>query len=573
MDTMRESRTAPMVAMMNADAASSRAIETAIDLAKAGRLDEAEILARRRLAADPADPDALNLLGGIARARGDREGAVRHFAEALRAEPQHSKAEGNLGATLLELGCRDDALRHLRAAVARDATAHDVRVNLGTALVETGDYEAAEMELRTALAAAPDDALAWNSLGNALFHRGQVDAAIDAFETSLRHDGTLAMAWNNLGSAWREKGDAVKAEEAFRHAIAIRAEFPAAWTGLGVALREQGRFAEGHAAHDRALTIDPGFASARFNRAVIDLGEGRFADGFRDYRARPLDVRDGMERESLPDDLSGRRVLLLPNQGLGDELFFLRFARRLRNRGARLIYRAGAPIASIVTRAQILDDVLTGDDPDPPHDLAISIGDLPYLESVSAVADIPPPLSLAVSAEQRAAMAARLSDLGPPPYVGLTWRAGTREWNALLKEIAPETFGAALRGVRATFVVLQRAPDEGEVTALSHALGARAHDLSALNRDLEAMLALLHTIELYVGVSNTNTHLRAGTGRPSHVLVPHPPEWRWMHTGDRSPWFPTFPLYRQERAGSGRSGWENALSALRRDILAGLPEG
>jgi hypothetical protein len=87
------------------------------------------------------------------------------------------------------------------------------------------------------------------------------------------------------------------------------------------------------------------------------------------------------------------------------------------------------------------------------------------------------------------------------------------------------------------------------------------------------MLALLDLVDAYVGVSNTNTHLRAGTGRPSHVLVPHPPEWRWMHAGERSPWFPEFSLYRQQRPDAGRSGWENALAALRRDIVATVSKG
>jgi hypothetical protein len=77
------------------------------------------------------------------------------------------------------------------------------------------------------------------------------------------------------------------------------------------------------------------------------------------------------------------------------------------------------------------------------------------------------------------------------------------------------------------------------------------------------MLALLHRIEAYVGVSNTNTHLRAGTVRPSHVLVSHPPEWRWMNRGDRSPWFPTFPVYRQTFS---VDGWQSALASLRRDL-------
>jgi tetratricopeptide (TPR) repeat protein len=558
---------------MNANADSSSPIEKAIALANEGHFDQAESLARQRLASHPDDADALTLLGGLARARGDRLAAVRLYSDALRHRPNHSKAETNLGATLLEIGRIDDAVHHLRTAVQSDPADIDARVNFGTALVEAADYAGAERELRAALSASPGDALALNSLGNALFRSGRTDESIAVFEDAVRCDPTLAMAFNNLGSAWREKGDVTKAEAAFGKAVTLRPTFAAAWTGLGVALREQGKFAEARVAQDRALEADPAFASARFNRAVVDLGDGRFGDGFRDYRARPLDVPSGTERESLPPDLTGRRVLLLPNQGLGDELFFLRFAPALRARGASLIYRAGAPIAQIVERSGVVDVVLRNGDPDPEHDVAVSIGDLPYLVATQSASDLPPPLMLPVPADEKASARRSLAELGPPPYIGLTWRAGTREWNALLKEVSAAELGTALNGIPATFIALQRAPDAGEIDALSRAVGAPARDLSALNRDLVGMLAVLDAIDAYVAVSNTNTHLRAGTGCPSHVLVPHPPEWRWMHAGARSPWFPACPLYRQRHAAAGMSGWEDALAGLRRDILALVARG
>jgi hypothetical protein len=139
-----------------------------------------------------------------------------------------------------------------------------------------------------------------------------------------------------------------------------------------------------------------------------------------------------------------------------------------------------------------------------------------------------------------------------------------------MKVVPVAAFGRALVGLPGTFLALQRALDVGEIEALSAAVGRPVHDLAPLHQNLEAMLAILHRIDAYVAVSNTNTHLRAGTGRVSHVLVPHPPEWRWMNAGDRSPWFPEFPLYRQRVAASADGGWDIALAALRRDLSASL---
>jgi tetratricopeptide (TPR) repeat protein len=550
--------------------APSSLLDEAVALARAGRFAEAETLAQRRLAAAPDDADAFNVLGGVARARGESARAEECYSEALRRRPGFAKAHNNLGAVLLEAGRIEDAIANLRGALESDPDFTDARVNLGTALVNAGNYAEAERELGIALNAAPDDALALNSLGNALFHQGRSEDAIVAFERAIACEPTLAMALNNLGTAWREAGERGKAESMLRRAIAMDDDFAEAWSALGVVLREQGRTEEAIAAQERALAAKPGFPPALFSRAIIALGEGRFADGFRDYRARPLPEREQVFRDALEKDLSGKRVLLLPNQGLGDELFFLRFALAWGRRGAVLTYRAGPAVASIVSRSGAVDRVLAEGEPEPDRDRTLSIGDLPHALGVGTGADLPPPLALPAEEAELAKIAAEFARLGPPPYVGLTWRAGTRAWNALLKAVPVAALGRALAGLPATFLSLQRGPDAGEIEALSAALGAPAHDLSGLNRSLETMLALLHRIDAYVGVSNTNTHLRAGTGRIGHVLVSHPAEWRWMNAGERSPWFPDFPLYRQRAAEDAEAGWDEALGRLRGDLAAFL---
>jgi hypothetical protein len=88
-------------------------------------------------------------------------------------------------------------------------------------------------------------------------------------------------------------------------------------------------------------------------------------------------------------------------------------------------------------------------------------------------------------------------------------------------------------------------------------------DLSAANENLAEMLALLGQLQDYVTVSNTNLHLHAGIGGRARVLVPRPAEWRWMDEGERSPWFPAFPVYRQPPS----RDWTEPLARLRRDLI------
>ena len=185
--------------------------------------------------------------------------------------------------------------------------------------------------------------------------------------------------------------------------------------------------------------------------------------------------------------------------------------------------------------------------------------------------EAPPAWPLAVAPADELAARARLDALGPGPWLAVTWRAGTdvargREFGAersLLSKAAPAAaLGGALRGWRGSVMLLQRGAREGEAAAFAAALQAPAHDLSALGDDLRALAATLAAVDDYVAVSNTNVHLMAGLGRRARVLVPQPPEWRWMHEG-ASPWFPGFPVYRQPPS----RDWGSPLAGLRKDLI------
>jgi len=286
------------------------------------------------------------------------------------------------------------------------------------------------------------------------------------------------------------------------------------------------------------------------------------------YIADPRDPSRLMPRPStlLPVELGGKRILLVRDQGIGDELFFLRFARLAQQQGAWTAYLPTAKIATLVARAPGLDAVVSDTDIPPDLDQIFSVGDLPLILGADRVADLPPPLALTALPERVTAIRARLATLGKGPLLGVTWRAGKERQlgrnKSLYKWLDASLLGAALSAWPGEVLILQRHPRPEEMEDFQHALGRPAHDFSELNEDLEDMLALLAQLDEYVGVSNTNMHLMAGLGKSARVLIPSPAEWRWMAEGNESPWFPGFSLYREKPHG----GWEDALARLTEDL-------
>ena len=434
---------------------------------------------------------------------------------------------------------------------------------LGAIALQRGDADEAIACCRRALALIPSLAKAHNNLGSALTRQNRLDEAITALTRAITLDPLLASAHYNLGYALQRKAEYESALTSLRRAQTLKPDMVEIYPTLGIVYRALGRAAEAIESQNKALELQPDHPNAAFFRSLVFLNQGRFAEGWRDYLTR-FSIRDTtlpLHRQPLPRDLNGMRILLVKDQGLGDEIFFLRFAPALKQRGAHVMYRTDSKIASMLRRLPFLDAV-TDDIKAPSADLILSIGDLPYLLAMESVEDIPPSIRLRALPEHLVAQQAALAALGPPPYVGVTWRAGTGIQGSQSKSIAIDGIGAALRRANGTLVALQRAPEAGEIAALEAAVGAPVHDMTGLNDRLEEMLALLALLDDYVAVSNTNVHLRAAVGRGSRVLVPSPSEFRWMAAGSVSPWFPDCTVYRQEIEGS----WDKALAALAHDL-------
>ena len=433
---------------------------------------------------------------------------------------------------------------------------------------QQGRVEEAERTYRDILAQEPANAIALHYLGMSAWQRGEAAEAEPLLRKSIELLGTVPDFHNNLGLLLRDTRRTEEAIACFRKALAVDPRWFQAYSNLGLALEDAGRFDEAVDAYREAIAREPRFPAARQNLARLLMTVGRFAEGWEEYRWRMLaqglsSVGPRADAPRLPDSLAGRRIALISEQGIGDVLFFLRFAPELARRGAVLSFQGDVRLHPLLDRTGLFAGGLAGPNGAPIGEEGTFIGDLPWLLAAHDPAAFPPPLPLSPLANRVNAMRSRLEALGPQPRVALTWRAGTTMTGpsaAQLKELPLEAFGQALRGRRATWISIQREPLPTENERILHALGAPVHDLSNANGDLEDMLALLSLVDEYIGVSNANTHLRAGLGGSQEVLVPFPPEWRWGASGDRSPWFPRMRVRREAPSGD----WSAALASLPR---------
>lgn len=145
-----------------------------------GAFDDAARLYRKVLARRPGDANALNLLGVLARQKGDVARALELAGQAVAARPDSPIFLANLGAALADAGRFSEAVDAMRLALSRRPDDAQTLRNLGQALSAMGNASAALAPLRQAVRLAPDAPEPWLALAHALREAGDRDAAAAA---------------------------------------------------------------------------------------------------------------------------------------------------------------------------------------------------------------------------------------------------------------------------------------------------------------------------------------------------------------------------------------------------------
>jgi tetratricopeptide (TPR) repeat protein len=240
---------------------------------------------RQTVGQAPANAGAHNNLGLALAQAGDRAGALREFAEAVRLNPRMPGALGNRGMVLAAAGRLPEAVTAYQAALAINPDLEHVHGNLGRAWLKLGRMTEAVAEFRAAVLLNPGASPRHNELGLALEQAGRPTEAAAEFAEAVRLQPDFADARYNLGNILAQQGRLAEAIAQYEAVLRLSPENADAQTNLGSALLQSRRIGESIGHFNSALRLNPRSVEARMNLGSALTLSGRSAEAVAQFEA------------------------------------------------------------------------------------------------------------------------------------------------------------------------------------------------------------------------------------------------------------------------------------------------
>lgn len=518
-----------------------------------------------------------NLLCGQALLELDHSsGAIPYFEAAIAANPDLAEAHSDHSIALFKTGNPAAAEAACRKSVLLRPGEIKYRLRLAELLEVTGRGRESLAELAMALECAPERLDLLARLSDGLQKLGLYPEMLRIANRAILDNGENYETLLALAVARFLTTDIHGAIESARKALTLAADRPEAYVALGSALFEHGEIDDALAAYRRALKVRPGLPDALFNIGLIHLRQGKYREGWTGFEHR-FGLKHNIEvmRPCTPrwngTSLRGRTLLVMREQGLGDEIMYASCYPQIIKDAERCLieceprlqrlFERSFPEATFFPLSNLLTSELT--DPGVEVDVRSYAGSLPrYLRN--SLRDFPDHQGyLRADPERIAFWRERLAGLGDGLKVGISWRGGTVHSFTGKRTLPLAALLPALSVPGVQWINLQYGRRADEITAFHGAQGIPIADWpEAVDGDYDETAALVSALDLVISVCTSVVHLAGALGKPVWVMAPYVPEWRYGLHGENLPWYPSVRMLRQPSPGAWQpviSGVEHAL--------------
>lgn len=372
-----------------------------------------------------------------------------------------------------------------------------------------------------------------------------------------------AEALCNLGVAYRKENFYEPARKLWERCIELKGDSVEVCSNMAGLYADSGKPRIALEWLERALRIDPENVEANWQKALALLTMGDFAEGWKYYEWRKkLAHYDTRPNIKVPewDGLNTRHLYIHGEQGVGDEIMLLSLLDEAKKSARHVTLEVNRKVAGIARLTWPDIDVVTTET-EGDYSAKIPMGTLAGMYRKN-IKDFPGKPYLKPDPQRVAYYRDRLESIGKPPYVALTWVGGIKATRVEHRSMSLSD----LKPIRDAFTCVSAQYNDRNpfIDAECAKHGLQKIDEASAGGDLAEQAALFKAVDAVVTVQQTAVHVAGAVGAPTFALIAHNPQWRYLTSGPRMPWYESVQLFRKPEDGV----WpvEDVLKALRREL-------
>jgi hypothetical protein len=266
------------------------------------------------------------------------------------------------------------------------------------------------------------------------------------------------------------------------------------------------------------------------------------------------------------EHLQNKAILLHCEQGLGDNIQFVRYASEVKDRVGRVLLSCPSSLSRLFDTVAGIDEVYPDGVGLPAFDVHVPLMSLPLMFHTT-LDNIPKAIPYISAAQDGISLWADRLRPFRGLKVGLVWSGNSQYGNRALHYAVDQRRNMRLE----QFAPLSVVPDVhffslqkgvGSEQAKDPPNGLKFSNFMDQVGDFADTAALIANLDLVISVDTSVAHLAAAMGVPVWILSRYDGCWRWLWNRQDSPWYPTVRLFRQPQMGDWQSVIKNVCSRL-----------
>lgn len=494
--------------------ASEKQIDVITSLILKGNLNEAESICCKLLGIEN-NPELVYLLAVIKGMQGKTDDSLNFYKFAIEQLPERGDIAYNYGVELLKKGETAAVKEQWLRAAELDQTHIEARYNLAKMMNKEEKTSKAEALYKEVLNLDSSHKDSLFNLANLYFHENKTIKAVELYKRLLEIDPNCLKAWSNLGKTYKRMKDLVNSEKCYRE----------------------------------ALKKDPENIDIHWSLSHLLLLQGKMKQGFAEYewRLKKPEAPHPEWRQEMWDgsDIKNKKLLLWGDQGIGDNIQFLRFVKFASERAKEVSICCQTSLVRLAETAQGVSKVAAFGDYLPEFDVHAPLMSLPHILGIYETSG---------KSYLTPASKVELKDNGRK-RIGLVWSGNpdfpsNKNRSCSLKDLQP-----LLDIPEIDFYSLQ----VGEASKAIDEFKGKITDLSPYLSDFSDTASVISQLDLVITVDTGVAHLAGALGKPVWIMLSAVEnDWRWSLDTTKNKWYPTATLFRQKT----HANWADVVAEM-----------